>query len=61
MTLIIASVRQHDLVLTSDGRSTTMRNGKVAGVDDRYQKLFPIPDHPVVTKNRRGGSKSSGK
>jgi hypothetical protein len=48
MTLIIASIRPHDLVLTSDGRSTTMANGKVDRIDDHYQKLFPIPDHPVV-------------
>ncbi|HSU66880.1 MAG TPA: hypothetical protein VLJ39_08420 [Tepidisphaeraceae bacterium] len=48
MTLIIASVRPHDIVLTADGRSETIVKGVVTGVDDHYQKLFPIPDHPVV-------------
>ena len=48
MTLIIGSVREHDMVLTSDGRSTTRVNGKVTAVHDTLQKLFPVPDHPVV-------------
>ncbi len=48
MTLIIASVRKQDVILTSDGRSTTRTNGKVTGINDSLQKLFPIPDHPVV-------------
>jgi hypothetical protein len=48
MTLIVASIRPRDVVLTSDGRSITSTNGTITGVDDHYQKLFPIPDHPVV-------------
>ncbi len=48
MTLIIASLRRHDLILTADGRSTTRTNGKVTGVKDSTQKLFPVPEHPVV-------------
>lgn len=48
MTLILASVRPHDLVLTSDGRSTTLRDGRVERINDRYQKLFPVPQHPLV-------------
>ncbi|HEX2973312.1 MAG TPA: hypothetical protein VHP11_13335 [Tepidisphaeraceae bacterium] len=48
MTLIVASIRPQDVALTADGRSTTSTNGVVTGVDDAFQKLFPIPDHPVV-------------
>ena len=58
MTLMIASVREKDLVLTADGRSTTRKDGVVTGVDDAFQKLFPIPDHPLVVahmgENRLG-------
>jgi len=59
MTLILASVRPHDVLLTADGRSTTIINGAVAGIDDHCQKLFPIPGHPVVIahmgENQLGG------
>jgi hypothetical protein len=48
MTLILASIRPHDLVLTADGRSSTMSNGKVNQIDDHYQKLLPIPDHSMA-------------
>ena len=48
MTLIIAALRRHDLILTADGRSTTRTNGKVTGINDSLQKLFPVRDHPVV-------------
>lgn len=48
MTLIVASIRPHDVILTADGRSTTMKDGVVTGVNDHFQKLFPIPEHPIV-------------
>lgn len=48
MTLILASIRPHDVILTADGRSTTIDEGKVERIDDHFQKLFPIPHHPVV-------------
>ena len=48
MTLIVASIRPDDVVLTADGRSVTMEKGTVAAVNDHFQKLFPIPDHPVA-------------
>lgn len=48
MTLILASIRPNDVVLTADGRSITLDNGRVVGIDDHYQKLFPVPDHPLV-------------
>jgi len=48
MTLMLASIRPYDVVLTADGRSTTRTKGVVTGIDDRFQKLFPVPDHPVV-------------
>jgi len=51
MTLMLASIRPSDVVITADGRSTTRTNGRVAGVDDHFQKLYPIPDHPVVIGN----------
>ena len=51
MTLMIASIRPADLVLTADGRSTTRTKGVVSGVNDHFQKLFPVPDHPVVISN----------
>ena len=48
MTLMLSSIRPRDILLTADGRSTTRVNGVVTGVDDRSQKLFPVPDHPLV-------------
>ena len=48
MTLILASIRPHDVVLTADGRSSTIDKGTVVRIDDHFQKLFPIPHHPVV-------------
>lgn len=48
MTLILASIRPSDVVMTSDGRSTLVDKGQVVSTYDRYQKLFPIPHHPVV-------------
>ncbi|HZL34107.1 MAG TPA: hypothetical protein VFC78_02280 [Tepidisphaeraceae bacterium] len=48
MTLIVGSIRAHDVILTADGRSTRMENGVVTAIDDHFQKLFPIPAHPVV-------------
>lgn len=48
MTLIIASVRPRDVILTSDSRSVLVNKGVVTGIDDRYQKLFPVPEHPIV-------------
>jgi hypothetical protein len=51
MTLMLGSVRPNDVVLTADGRSTTRTKGVVTKIDDRFQKLFPVPDHPVVIGN----------
>lgn len=59
MTFIVGTVRAEEVVLTADGRSTTTTNGAVTAVDDRYQKLYPVPDHPIVVahmgENRLGG------
>lgn len=59
MSLVMASLLPHDIVISADGRSTVTVNGEVTEVDDRFQKIFPIPDHPVVLaamgENRLGG------
>jgi hypothetical protein len=51
MTLMLGSVRPNDVVLTADGRSTTRTKGVVTKIDDCFQKLFPVPDHPVAIGN----------
>ena len=51
MTLIIATIQQAAILITSDGRSTLIRDGVVAGIDDHYQKLMPMPDHSLVFAN----------
>jgi hypothetical protein len=48
MTLLIASIRRADVVLTADGRCTHRANGKVTSFDDHYQKIHPIPEHPLA-------------
>jgi hypothetical protein len=48
MTLIVTSLRPDDIVITADSRATLETDGKLAGVVDRVQKIFPMPDHPVV-------------
>lgn len=48
MTLIITSIRQQDVLITSDGRSTLTRDGKVVSIKDDLQKIFMVPEHPVV-------------
>jgi hypothetical protein len=48
------------VVITADGRSTTRTKGEISGLDDRFQKLFPVPDHPVVIGNL-GENKLDGK
>jgi hypothetical protein len=48
MTLLIASIRPQDALVTADGRCTVRTNGVVTGVDDHYQKLHPVPDHPIL-------------
>lgn len=48
MTLIIGSIRSKDVILTADGRSTVTNHGRVVNTDDHFQKLFPVPHHPVV-------------
>jgi hypothetical protein len=48
MTLLIASIRRADVVLTADGRSTRRTDGVVTGVDDRYVKIHPVPEHPLA-------------
>ena len=48
MTLILTTIRPSEVLITSDGRSVTTRDGKVTGVKDDLQKIFPVPDHPVA-------------
>ena len=48
MTLLLASIRQNDILLTADSRATLTNNGFVTGFDDHYQKLFPVAEHPIV-------------
>lgn len=48
MTLLIASIRRAEVVLTADGRCTHRANGKVTSIEDNYQKLHPIPEHPLA-------------
>src|SRR4051794_32915559 len=49
MTLIIASIRPADVTLTADGRCTHRNaQGAVTGYEDDYQKLHPVPDHPIA-------------
>lgn len=49
MTLIITSLRRADIVITSDSRATLLAaDGKFSGVVDSCQKIFPVPDHPIV-------------
>jgi len=48
MTFIVTSLRPHDIVITADSRATLENGGKFAGVLDTFQKIFPVPDHPVV-------------
>ena len=59
MTLIITTIRPHDIIVTSDSRATLEKGDAVTGVIDTYQKIFPSPDHPVVIshhgENELGG------
>lgn len=48
MSLVIASVRPADIVISADSRCTVTENGVIKRVDDHFQKIFPIRDHPVV-------------
>jgi hypothetical protein len=48
MTLILTSIRPADVVVTADGRSILWKDGKPAQVNDRLQKIFPVPDHPLA-------------
>ena len=48
MTLLIASIRRAEVVLTADGRCTHRANGVVTSIEDDYQKLHPVPEHPLV-------------
>ena len=48
MTLILTSIRRADVVVTADGRSILWRGGEPAQVNDRLQKIFPVPDHPLA-------------
>ncbi len=48
MTLVIGSVLHDAIVITSDSRSTLAERGVVIALNDRFQKIFPIPDHPLV-------------
>lgn len=48
MTLIITSIRADAIVMTADGRSIVRTGPAVTRVDDRFQKLFPIPEHSVA-------------
>jgi hypothetical protein len=60
MTLLIATIRPQDALVTADGRSTLRAKGVVTGVDDRYQKIHPIPDHPLLIAHH-GDNLLSGK
>ena len=60
MTLLIASIRPRDIVVTADGRSTTWTNGKVTAVFDTLQKIFPVPDHPLFIAHH-GQNQLNGK
>jgi len=48
MTFIVTSLRPQDIVITADSRATIITDGKFTGVIDTFQKIFPVPDHPVV-------------
>jgi hypothetical protein len=48
MTLILTSIRPADVVMTSDGRSILWKNGQPDSFNDRLQKIFPVPDHPLA-------------
>jgi hypothetical protein len=48
MTLLIASIRPADVLLTADGRCQKSAAGKVTAVEDDYQKLHPLADHPLA-------------
>lgn len=48
MTLIVTSLRDDDLLVTADGRSRTMFDGRVTGMIDNYQKIFPLPGQPLA-------------
>jgi hypothetical protein len=48
VTLIITSIRPRDIVMTSDSRATLMMGNILTGDYDKYQKIFPMPDHPIV-------------
>lgn len=48
MTLIVTSIRPADVVITADGRSTRTDGKSVVQVIDTFQKIFPVPEHPVV-------------
>jgi len=69
MTLLIASIRPRDVLVTADGRCTVRGRGadgtlRVTSIDDHYQKLHPVPDHPIVVahhgENRIGGGPVKG-
>lgn len=51
MTLILTTLRPKDVLITSDSRSTIRKKGEPVTFNDTFQKLFPIPDHPVVIFN----------
>lgn len=48
MTLILTSIRPADVVMTADGRSILWKNGEPDSINDRLQKIFPVPDHPLA-------------
>jgi hypothetical protein len=48
MTFIVTSLCPHDIVITADSRAVLEKGGNFQGVIDNFQKIFPIPDHPVV-------------
>jgi hypothetical protein len=48
MTLLIATIRPQDALVTADGRCTIRSKGVVTRVDDHYQKIHPVPDHPLL-------------
>jgi len=64
MTFIVTSLRPDCVVITADSRATLENGGKFAGVLDTCQKIFPVPDHPVVVahhgENDLGGKNLGG-
>ena len=51
MTLVITSIRPREIIITSDSRATLETAGRITGFDDKCQKIFPMPHHPLVVSH----------